>query len=88
MLRQCSFDLILLDDYLPGVTTQEILRQLQRMPGKTPVVIMQSPTLPDDLAANYARLGACYFLSKREPKEIVNLVDEYFAHSHALPTCA
>jgi CheY-like chemotaxis protein len=88
LLRQRSFDFILLDDYLPGVTTEEILRQLQRMPGKAPVVIMQSSTLPDDLAANYARLGACYFLRKREPKEIVNLVDKYFSHSHALPTCA
>ncbi len=88
LLRQRDFDFILLDDYLPGVTAEEILRQLQRMPGKTAVVIMQSASVLDELAARYARLGASYFISKREPRELAELVDEYFAHSHALPTYA
>lgn len=88
LLRQGHFDFILLDDYLPGLTTEEVLRQLQRMPEKTPVVIMQTASLTDELAVQYARLGACYFLSKREPREMAELVHEYFARSRVLPTCA
>ena len=88
LLRQREFDLILLDEYLPGVTTEEVLRQLQRMPGKTPVVIIQTASLPDNLTANYARLGVCYFLSKREPEGVAASVGEFFARAHSQPTCA
>jgi CheY-like chemotaxis protein len=81
LLRQCEFNFILLDDYLPGVSTEEVLRQLQRMPGKAPVVIMQAAGLPYELAARYTRPGACNFIRKREPREIVELAQAYVARS-------
>ncbi len=58
LLRSGTFDLILLDDYLPDVTSEEILRQLQGMLVRTPVLLMQTASLTDDSAVRYARLGA------------------------------
>ena len=88
LLRLGTFDLILLDDYLPDVTSEEILRQLQGMQVKTPVVLMQTASLTDDSAARFVRLGARYFVSKRNPEEIAGLVRNYLARSKVLATCA
>ncbi len=88
LLQLATFDLILLDDYLPDVTSEEILRQLQGMLVRTPVLLMQTASLTDDSAVRYARLGACYFVSKRKPEEIAGLVRGYLFHSKTLATCA
>jgi CheY-like chemotaxis protein len=78
LLRQGHYDLVLLDDYLPGISTEEVLRQLQQMSTRTAVMIMQTATLPDYLAVRYARLGARYFVPKRDPQEVARRADAYF----------
>ena len=86
LLRSATFDLILLDDYLTDVTTEEILRQLRVMPVCPPVLLMQTPGLSDDAAARYARLGACYFVCKNHPEQIAALTHNYLSLAKALPT--
>lgn len=76
-LAERSFDLVLLDDYLPDITSEEVLRQLGRSGGSAPVLLLQSGTLPDELAVKYARLGVRFFISKHSPKEIAGLVGDY-----------
>ncbi len=88
LLRLGTFNLILLDDYLPDVTSEEIFRELQGMSVKTPVLLMQSASLTDDSAVRYARLGVSYFVSKRKPEEIAGLVRNYLSYSKGLATCA
>jgi CheY-like chemotaxis protein len=74
ILRQSAFDLVLLDDYLPDLPSEEVLRQLRRLTDSTLVIVMQSGTLPDELAVRYARLGVRFFTDKHEPERIVELV--------------
>ncbi len=76
LLRSRAFDLVLLDDYLPDVASEEILQQLQRMPHRIPVILMQTAVLTDESAARRVRLGACYFVNKRKPAEISGSVRE------------
>ena len=87
-LRSGQFDLIVLDDYLADVTCEEILRQLRKIPARPPVLLMQTAGLTDDAAAEYARLGARYFVSKLQPANVAAVVRDYLTHSKALPTCA
>ncbi|HEV2494925.1 MAG TPA: response regulator [Terriglobia bacterium] len=88
LLRSGGFDLVLLDDFLGDVTSEEILRQLMKVSARIPVLVMQTAGLSDDAAARYARLGAHYFVSKGQPEEVASVVRDYLTHSKALPTYA
>jgi CheY-like chemotaxis protein len=77
LLAESSFDLVLLDDYLSDISSEEVLRQLGKSGGSAPVLLLQSGTLPDELAVKYARLGVRFFISKHSPKEVAGLVDDY-----------
>jgi CheY-like chemotaxis protein len=87
-LRASDFDLIVLDDYLPDVTSEEILRQLEKAPARPPVLLMQTASLTDSAAARYARLGARYFVTKRHPADVALVVRDYLTHSKTLPAYA
>ena len=82
------FDFIVLDDYLPDVPSEEILRQVQKKWPDTPVLLTQTAVLTDEAAARYARLGAHYFVSKSQPVYVAALVRDYLNHAKALPAHA
>jgi CheY-like chemotaxis protein len=42
LLRQGAFDLVLLDDHLPDVSGEEVVRQVRSASAGTPVVVVQS----------------------------------------------
>ena len=86
ILRKSAFDLVLLDDYLPDLTSEEVLRQLQRLTDSTLAIVMQSGTLPDELAVRYARLGVRFFTDKHEPERIVELVRDSLSRCSLLAT--
>ena len=88
LLRSGAFDLVVLDDYLADVTSEEILRHLLKMPGAAPVLVMQTANLTDDAAARYARLGARYFVSKSQPANVATVIRDYLTYAKALPSCA
>jgi CheY-like chemotaxis protein len=75
-LARRSFDLILLDDYLPDISTEVVLRHAGSLEPSVPVLLMQSGPLPHELALKYARLGVRFFISKHSPKEVAGLVDD------------
>jgi CheY-like chemotaxis protein len=81
LLREQEFDGVLLEDYLPGISAEEVLRQVRRMSPDIPVVILQNGEFPDYLATRYSRLGATYFIGKRDAREVAEMVDGYFARS-------
>ena len=62
LLRQGAFDLVLLDDHLPDVSGEEIMREVRSAGAGTPVVVAQSGMRSDDLTVRYA-LSARAFLS-------------------------
>jgi|GEM_PF-167739 len=88
LLRSGGFDLVLLDDFLADVTSEEILRQLMKASARIPVLVMQTAGLSDDAAARYARLGAHYFVSKGQLQQVASVVRDYLSRSKALPTYA
>ncbi|HLW79634.1 MAG TPA: response regulator [Terriglobia bacterium] len=76
-LRAPYFDIILLDDYLPDMATEEILRQFQEQAPGTPVLLMQTSAITDELVARYAGLGAHYLAAKSHPAYVAALVPEF-----------
>ncbi|MGA7929440.1 MAG: response regulator [Candidatus Sulfotelmatobacter sp.] len=84
LLRQGSFDLVLLDDHLPDVSGEEVVRQVRSAGAGTPVVVVQSGTPSDDLTVQYARLGACFFINGRDPEAIAELVHDYLSRTRFL----
>lgn len=84
LLRRGAFDLVLLDDHLPDVTGEEVVRQVRSAAAGTPVVVVQSGTPSDDLTVRYARLGACFFINRRDPEAIAELVHDYLSRLTSL----
>jgi two-component system chemotaxis response regulator CheY len=84
LLRQGAFDLVLLDDHLPDVSGEEVVRQVRSPSAGTPVVVVQRGTPSDDLTVRYARLGACFFINRRDPEAIAELVHDYFSRTRFL----
>lgn len=86
LLRQGAFDLVLLDDHLPDVSGEEVMREIRTAGAGTPVVVVQSGTPSDDLTVRYARLGACFFINRRDPQAIAELVHDYLSRTRFLCT--
>ena len=84
LLRQGAFDLVLLDDHLPDVSGEEVMREVRSAGAGTPVVVVQSGTPSDDLTVRYVRLGACFFINRRDPEAIAELVHNYFSRVRLL----
>ena len=84
LLRQRTFDLVLLADNLLDMSGEEVVRQVRSGRTGTPVVVMQSVPPSDDLAVRYARLGACSFINRCDPEAIVELVHNYFSRTRSL----
>lgn len=84
LLRQRTFDLVLLADNLLDLSGEEVVRQVRSGRTGTPVVVMQSVPPSDDLAVRYARLGACSFINRCDPEAIVELVHNYFSRTRSL----
>jgi CheY-like chemotaxis protein len=84
LLRQGVFDLVLLDDHLPDVSGEEVVRQVRSASAGTPVVVVQSGTPSDDLTVRYAHLGACFFINRRDPEAIAELVHDYLSRTRFL----
>lgn len=87
-LGRRSFDLILLDDYLPDISAEVFLRQVSSLEQPVPVLLMQSGPLPRDLTVKYAQLGVRFFVSKHSPKEVVGLVGDCLDRSKLVKAAA
>jgi len=83
-LAEQAFDMVLLDDYLPDISSEEVLRQVRKSGSSPPVLVLESGALPDELAVKYTRLGARFFVYKHRPQEIAGLVDDYLGRPRLL----
>jgi DNA-binding response OmpR family regulator len=82
LLSRGTFELVLLDDNLMDLSGEEIVRQVRSVGTGTPVVVMQSVPHSHDRAVQYARLGACFFTDRSNPKAIAELVHDHFSRTH------
>ena len=84
LLCQGTFDFVLLDDNLPDMSGEEVMRQVRCVRTGTPVVVMQSVPASDDLAVRYVPFGACFFINRCDPEAIAELVCDYFSRTRSL----
>ena len=68
------FDVVLVDDYLPDISTDVFLRQACRLEQTAPVLLMQNGPLPGKMALRYAELGVRFFVGKHNPKQVAAVV--------------
>ena len=79
-LQSRSFDLILLDDWLPDLSSKEILRQIEGMPIQPFVIVTQSrPSF--DSGTKFSSLGVCDVVEKWMPHQISKAVQNCFESS-------
>ena len=88
LLRETSFDLVLLDDYLPDATSEQILNHVRKALGRTPVVMMQTAGMTDEQAAQLAHLGVFYFSRKWPLGDVAAMAQDHLARTPALASCA
>ena len=75
-LQSCDYDLVLVDNHLADLTSSCFLKQLLRIPGKSPVIVMESsPSRPCGLAP-YNPFRASRFVNKWRACEILEAVRE------------
>ena len=67
LLRSSKFDLVLLDDYLPDIRIEDIVKYIQGLVSRPPVVVMQSGQPPPDVLWRFMSLGVREVVNKRMP---------------------
>ncbi len=71
LFRSGEFDLLLLDDSLPDMDSEEILRETQRMKAPPQVIVMQAkPTF--DAMSRFTSLGAANVMGKWMPRREIS----------------
>jgi CheY-like chemotaxis protein len=76
-LQTGTFDLVLLDDYLPDADGAEMIKQIQALQPGCPIVIMQ-PTSPSPIEIEQAHaLGAWGLVGKRSLPEILREIRKH-----------
>ncbi|MGH9431196.1 MAG: response regulator [Terriglobia bacterium] len=73
-LQSSPFDLVLLSDYLPDVSSEQLWRALERLPVCPSVAILETAKPVKEIANQYQRLGGRCVLSKASPYKIVEVV--------------
>jgi len=64
-LRSRKFDLVLLDDYLPDIRTEDVVKYIQRLSPRPQAVVMQSGQLSPDAIWRFVSLGVREIANKR-----------------------
>jgi CheY-like chemotaxis protein len=82
MIQLRSFDLVLLDEYLPDLASEEILQELRSRSDKTPVALLRSSGGTDYEPAACSGWGTCCLVFKGTPEKIAKCVGEFLSHLH------
>ena len=75
LLRTGAFDLVLLDDFLTDVSTDEVLRQAQTMPSPPPTLLLWAKSPAQSEIARSTRLGASGHAVKQHMDQVVQNVE-------------
>src|SRR5262249_12075459 len=82
-LKRRSFDLMLLDIWMPHMNGLELLARLRNEPVRPKVVVMTSDDTPETLL-QAVREQACHYIAKPvEPKALVELMRRVLAQTSA-----
>lgn len=65
LLHSSKFDLVLLDDYLPDIRSEDVLKYIQHLSPRPPAVVMQSGQLSQDAIWRFVSLGVREIADKR-----------------------
>lgn len=84
-LQSGLFDLVLLSDYLPDVSGEELWRALARLPVRPSVAILGTAQPVKDIANHYQRLGGRCILDKALPYKIVEAVHQCLSSEERYP---
>ena len=80
------FDLVLLSDYLPDVSSEQLWGVLERLPVCPSVAILETAAQPvKEVANHYQRLGGRCILSKASPYKIVEAVHQCLSSEESYP---
>ena len=74
-LRKSSFDLVLLDIWMPQMNGLEVLAQLRAEPAQPRVVVMTTDTTPETLLRAVREQAYQYISKPLEPKTLVEMVN-------------
>ena len=74
------FDILLVDDYVTDVDVGEFIRVVCSLPSHPSVVVMQTWRARTDIRWGRS-LGACSFVDKHQPKQILKAIGTFFSDS-------
>ena len=75
-LKSCQYDLVLVDSRFADLTSSYFLKHLLRIPGKAPVIVLESFLSRPCGLAPYNPVRAGRFVNKWRPCEILKAVHE------------
>ena len=82
-LRESSYDLMLLDIWMPRMNGLEVLAHLKDSPSRPLVVVMTSDSTPETLLRAVREQAYQYITKPVEPKALVQLLRDMVAHAPA-----
>jgi CheY-like chemotaxis protein len=74
LLQSKQFDLVLLSDYLPDASVEQVWRALRRLPSCPSVAILQTSQQAKEIVNQYQRFGGRCILSRESPFKVVESV--------------
>jgi DNA-binding NtrC family response regulator len=83
LLESQEFDLVLLDDYLPDASGEELLRAVQHQPPRTSVALLRTSQPVQSAQSHFLRLGGRCLLDKTAPDKIAQSVHECLSRNVA-----
>lgn len=87
LLQSFTFDLLILDIMLPGVTGIEFTQTLRSIGNKIPIIMLTALTEPDDRARGIESGANDYLTKPFESKELLlrvqNLIESYNQHKNS-----
>lgn len=84
-LRRSTFDLVLLDIWMPRMNGLELLAHMRNEPTRPKAVVMTSDNTPETLLRAVRDQAYQYIVKPVDPKAVVKLVKEALAASPSLP---
>ena len=78
-LELSHFDIVLVDDYVGDMYVGELIRAVCSLPSHPSIVVMQTWQARTDI--RWDRLGACSFVDKRQPIQILEAIGTFSSDS-------
>jgi DNA-binding NtrC family response regulator len=83
LLQSQEFDLVLLDDYLPDASSEELWRAIQHQPPGTSVALLKTSQAVEEAQSHFLRIGGRCILDKTTPDKTAQSVHECLSRNAA-----